>query len=165
MFYNAGTLKTFIEAKTLIPEKFDDENMDDPVIKSLLVKGLKAPKRRYSQDFIPTENGLSVNIVDALVILQIGADCPCSKHRPQNFPQKTISENTNTSSQTPLFIPILALKLLSRNIFWSSIVRKNSSKIIFKVSKNISTLRQMIKLIHMKSLVNIQTFKRFSRCQ
>ena len=114
MFYNAGTLKTFTEAKTLISDKFDDENMDDPVIKSLLEKGWKAPKGKTSQGqgYHPYKKWFKCkHCLCSCEPRDKRCDCPCSKHRAQNCPQKPESETPRSSSQTPLLYSKLGSKI------------------------------------------------------
>ena len=47
MFYNAGTLKSCNENKTLVTDNLED-SLDDPFLRTLIAKGWKAPKYKHS---------------------------------------------------------------------------------------------------------------------
>ena len=53
MFYNAGHLKTFNEGKTLIAAtaELDEIDEDDPLVKTLISKGWKAPTKSKYQGY------------------------------------------------------------------------------------------------------------------
>ena len=106
MFYNAGTLKTFTDPKTLITGKVDEENMDNPVIKSLLEKGWKAPKGKATQgpSTLPYKKWFKCKHCRCTCDPPFKkCDCPCSKHSSQNCPKKPKEpEAVSTPAQTSL---------------------------------------------------------------
>ena len=96
MFYNAGHLKTFhTEKKTLLT--FDEENPEDPILKSLIAKGWKAPKPRMSTGFAPYKRWYKCKHCKCeCQPADKRCECPCSKHQSKNCPKKP-----NTDSDIP----------------------------------------------------------------
>ena len=93
MFYNAGHLKTFNdEKKTLIT--FDDDNPEDPILKTLIAKGWKALKPRMSTGFDPYRKWFKCKICRCdCKPADKRCECGCSKHRANNCPNKPDESN------------------------------------------------------------------------
>ena len=133
MFYNARTLKTLNENKTLVADNLED-NPDDPFLKTLIAKGWKAPKpKNTSRDPKPYKTWFKCKWCRCECDPpDKRCDCPCSKHRPQNCPNKP-QTNEVKESETPVpvstfFASTIGKKLGINNVLLVSSVEEESQK-------------------------------------
>ena len=83
MFYNAGHLKTFSGNKTFNVENIpdDDQIEDNPIVKTLLAKGWKAPKSK-NQEYHPYKKWFKCKWCKcSCEPADKRCDCPCSKQK------------------------------------------------------------------------------------
>ena len=132
MFYNAGHLKTFSGNKTFNVENIpdDDQIEDNPIVKTLLAKGWKAPKSK-NQEYHPYKKWFKCKWCKcSCEPADKRCDCPCSKHRSNNCPKKPSTEsNTNSNIPTTLYTSSLAEKINIHNVLLVSSSNDSKDKI------------------------------------
>ena len=93
MFYNAGTLKTLNDAKVLINERKNDEDLDEHTRISLISRGWKAPKRK-ANDEAPYNKWFKCKFCRCKCTPPFKkCACPCSNHKSYNCPSKPDAED------------------------------------------------------------------------